>query len=187
MSIAVAVKKGDQLVIGADTQQNFGENAPGFDNLKESKIMKIERGYLAATSWGLYSNILDDYLQSKETIHLRDKREVFNFFMAFWHVLHKKYSFINDQCEDKNSPFGDLDASFLIAANGKIFYVSSDMSVTEFHKFHAIGSGCEYAIGAMDVLYDDSRLDAKQIAKHAIKTSMRYNIYCGGKAEIKVL
>jgi ATP-dependent HslUV protease subunit HslV len=187
MSIAVAVKKGGQLVLGADTQQNFGENAPGFDNLKESKIMPIGKGYLAATSWGLYSNILDDYLQSLEEIPLRNKRDVFNFFMAFWHVLHKQYSFINDQCEDKNSPFGDLDASFLVVTKDRIFYVSGDMSVTEFHKFHAIGSGCEYALGAMHVMYGDPALDAAQIAKKAVRTAMNYNIYCGGKIEIRSL
>jgi ATP-dependent protease HslVU (ClpYQ) peptidase subunit len=56
------------------------------------------------------------------------------------------------------------------------------MSVTEFHEFHAIGSGCDFALGAMHVLYD-KKGSAEQIAKQSIDAAITHNIYCGGKIE----
>ena len=89
----------------------------------------------------------------------------------------------NDEWEENDYPFGDLDASFLVVTKKRIFYVASDTSVTEFHKFHAIGSGCDFAIGAMGVLYEQ-KLKAKDIAYKAVETAIEHNIYCGGDIEI---
>ena len=118
MSVVVAVKKGKDVVVAADSLMTFGSN--------------------------------------------------------------KKYSFVNDQCDEKDSPFGGLDASFLIVTKKHIFHVSGNMTVTEFLKFHAIGSGCDFAIGAMHVLHEQS-LDAGEIARRAVEAAIEHNIYCGGE------
>jgi ATP-dependent HslUV protease, peptidase subunit HslV len=183
MSIAVAIKKGKDVFIGADSQQSVGSNRVCLSNISESKIRRIGSVLMASTGWGLYDDILDDYLKEKKAVKLTSKMEVFRFFKDFWHALHKNYSFVNDQCDDKDSPFGDLDASFIIATKTKIFYVSANMCVTEFHKFHAIGSGCEFAIGAMHVLYDLD-FSADLIAQKAIEAAITHNVYCGGKIEV---
>lgn len=179
MSIVVAVKKGKKVVVAADSLETFGSNKPAAGNTSISKIRRIGPALLASTSWGLYDDILTDYLSRKRSVRLSTKQEVFRFFVDFWQALHKKYSFVNDQCDEEDSPFGDLDASFLIVTKKRIFYVSGNMSVTEFLKFHAIGSGCDYAIGAMHVLYDQS-LDAKEIACKGVDTAIGHSIYCGG-------
>jgi ATP-dependent protease HslVU (ClpYQ) peptidase subunit len=183
MSIVVAVKKGKQLVIGADTQSNFGSNKPCEGNIHESKIRRVGSAFLATTSWGLYDDIFSDYLSGRKSVRLNSKLAVFRFFTGFWHVLHKKYSFVNDQCDEKDSPFGDLDATFMIVTKTRIFRVSSDMSVTEFLKFHAIGSGSNYATGAMYVLYEQD-LSAEEIARRALDAAIVHNIYCGGEVEL---
>jgi len=183
MSIAVVVKKNNETVIGADTLQCFDSNMASIDNLNESKLRHIGSAILASTGWGLYANILDDYLLSKKSVKLSTKHNIFLFFKELWPVLHKKYSFVNDQSSNNDSPFGELDSSFLIATKKSIFYVSSNLCVTEFLKFYAIGVGRDYAIGAMHVLYEQNK-SAEEIARLAIEAAISNNVYCGGNTEI---
>jgi ATP-dependent HslUV protease subunit HslV len=184
MSIAVVVKKDKKIVICADTLQCFDSNMTGEDNLDESKLRRIGNAMVAGAGWGLYDNILDDYLKGKKSVRLSTKQQVFLFFKRLWPVLHEKYSFVKDQCDDNSSPFGELDSSFLIATKKRIFFVSSNMCVTEFRKFYAIGAGRDYAIGAMHVLYDQEK-SAEEIARLAIESAISNNVYCGGSIEIK--
>ncbi len=184
MSIAVVVKKDNKIVIGADTLQCFDSNMTGEDNLDESKLRRIGNAMVAGAGWGLYDNILDDYLKGKKPVKLSTKQNIFLFFKRLWPVLHEKYSFVKNQCDDADSPFGELDSSFLIATKKRIFFVSSNMCVTEFQKFYAIGAGRDYAIGAMHVLYDQKK-SAEEIARLAIEAAISNNVYCGGNIEIK--
>ena len=59
MSIAVAVKKGNEIVVAADTQDSFGANKVPFDNYSSRKIVTIGSSYVATSGWGLYEDILE--------------------------------------------------------------------------------------------------------------------------------
>ena len=183
MSIAVAVKKGDEIVIASDTQDNFGSNRVSFDNYNSKKIIQAGNSYIATTGWGIYEDILHDYLAIKAPVVLESKPQIFSFFMDFWKELHERYSFVSDQTEDdEESPFGDLDSAFLIVNAHGIFYVSSNMNVTKFEKYFAIGSGAEFSLGTVYALYD---LDytAEAIAQKAVESAMTFNIHCGGSID----
>lgn len=186
MTIAVAVRKGREIVLAADTQNNFGAARATPDNHRSHKIMSVGDALIATSGWGLYANILDDYVaRSRRPPALGNEREVFRFFQQFWHALKEQYSLVNDQChKDDDSPFGDLDASFLVANAQGIFFVSSDTSVTPFGKYHAVGSGTDYALGALYVLYDTTD-DAETLARRGCEAAMAFNIYCGGDIEIE--
>jgi ATP-dependent protease HslVU (ClpYQ) peptidase subunit len=179
MSIAVAVKSKGRIVIACDTKRTFGSGEVSDANLTDLKIRGVGDAYLATTGWGLYSNILDDYLSTKRRTRLTDQRSIFAFFRVFWKELHQRYSFVSDQRPDDESPFGDLDASFLIASSHGIFSVACDMSVTEFQQYYAIGSGAPYALGALHALYRDG-VDPEPIARTAVSAAMALDIYCGG-------
>jgi ATP-dependent HslUV protease, peptidase subunit HslV len=104
--------------------------------------------------------------------------------MGFWQELHKHYNFVKDQTdEEHDSPFGELDSTFLIANANGIFYVSSNMSVTRFEQYCAIGSGADFSLGTIYALY---ALDysAEAIARQAIEAAKTVNIYCGGQTAL---
>ena len=65
MSIAFVVKKNNKIVIGAGTLQCFDSNTTSVDNLYETKLRRIGSAVVAGAGWGLYDNILDDYLKCK--------------------------------------------------------------------------------------------------------------------------
>lgn len=184
MSVAVAVQKDNQIVIAADAQDNFGPNRVSFENYSSRKIIAIGDSYVATTGWGIYEDILNDYLLNRQDLGLTSKPQIFSFFMSFWKDLHEQYSFVKDQSEeDEASPFGALDATFLIANRSGIFYVSSNMSVTKFEQYFAIGSGSDFSLGTMYALY---HLDctAEEIARRAVESAKTFNIYCGGEVNL---
>ncbi|MCP4701859.1 MAG: hypothetical protein GY862_34110 [Gammaproteobacteria bacterium] len=182
MSIAVAVRKDDKITIAADTMTNFGSNKVPLENYRCDKITRMGDSYVAATGWGIYENILEDYLADAGKVSLRNSKEIFAFFMKLWGELHRNYSFVNDQANDKESPFGDLDSNFLITNKHGIFHVSSNMSVTYFKEYFAIGSGSDFSLGAIHALYSQD-IDAETIAKKAVECATVFNIYCGGEID----
>ena len=186
MSIAVAVKAQGKVVIACDTKRTFGSGEVSEANLSDLKLRQVGNSYLATTGWGLYSNILDDYLSTRRNARLTDTRAIFGFFRVFWKDLHERYSFVSDQRHDDESPFGDLDASFLIASPNGIFSVACDMSVTEFQQYYAIGSGAPYALGAMHALYKESG-DPDLVARKATEAAMALDLYCGGSVTAFVM
>jgi len=184
MSIAVAVSKGGTVALAADTQESFGDRRVLRDDHATSKIMKVGSAYVAQTGWGLYENILGDYLARAPAPRLGSEREIFMFFNRFWKRMKRDYSFVNDQSvSDDKSPFADLDASFLIASSRGIFHVTTQMSVTRFRRFDAIGSGSSYALGALHALYDE-RLSAQDIARRACEAGIKFDIACGGEVDL---
>jgi ATP-dependent protease HslVU (ClpYQ) peptidase subunit len=186
MSIAVAVRTGNDIVLATDSKRTFGGNAVPESNLRDVKLRRVGDAYLATTGWGVYANILDDYLRLTRNAKLADSRQIFTFFRGFWKALHQRYAFVNDQCTESDSPFGDLDASFLVAAKSGIFYVACDMSVTEFQNYYAVGSGASYALGAMHALYAPGA-KAETIARKSVAAASALDIYCGGEVNLVTL
>ncbi len=184
MSVAVAVQKGRTIAIAADTQENFGDRRVLRGDHSSSKIMKVGASYVAQTGWGLYENILGDFLARGPVPRFRNEREIFVFFNRFWKRMRKDYSFVNDQpMDDDKSPFADLDASFLIVNASGIFHVTGQMSVTRFKRFDAIGSGGPYALGALHTLYDET-LDAHEIARRGCAAAVHFDVSCGGELDL---
>lgn len=183
MSIAVAVRTADEIVLATDSKRTFGGGAVPAENLRDNKMRRIGNAYIATTGWGVYSNILDDYVGANRRVQLNDSAQIFTFFRNFWKALHQRYAFVNDQCSETDSPFGDLDASFLVAAPGGIFYVACDMSVTEFDQYYAVGSGAAYALGAMHALYN-AKSPAEAVARRAVAAASSLDIYCGGDVNL---
>jgi ATP-dependent HslUV protease subunit HslV len=183
MSIAVAVRTAEEIVLATDSKRTFGGGAVPAENLRDIKMRKVGNAYVATTGWGVYTNILDDYLGRGRHPQLNDSASIFSFFRNFWKALHQRYAFVNDQCSETDSPFGDLDASFLVASESGIFYVACDMSVTEFDQYYAVGSGAGYALGAMHALYG-GRQSAEAIARRAVTAASALDIYCGGEINL---
>jgi len=181
MSVIAAVRKGTRIIIAADTQDNFGDLRPPAENHEAIKLREVGGAVLGSSGWALYDDIFEHYLAKSRRVSLKDRASVFMFFVQFWKDLHKNYPFVNDQPgKESETPFANLDASFLVASPGGIFLVSSNMSVSEFKQYYAIGSGGDYAIGAIHALYNDVQ-DPETIAQRAIHAAMDYDASCGGR------
>ncbi len=184
MSIALAIEKNGELIVAADTLTSFGHTKVPPVLHAADKVRRVGASFLATTGWGLYENILDDVIARRKSIKLGSREQIFDFFLRLWNDLHKKYSFVNDQIDEKESgPFGNLDSTFLVAGRAGIFYVGPDMSVTKVKHYFAIGSGAPFALGALHALHD-SKLGAEAIARRAVESAIAFDTYCGGDVQI---
>ena len=184
MSIALAIEKNGELILAADTLTSFGHTKVPPVLHAADKIRRVGASFLATTGWGLYENILEDVIARRKSIKLGSREQIFDFFLRLWNDLHKKYSFVNDQIDEKEAgPFGNLDSTFLVAGRTGIFYVGPDMSVTKVKHYFAIGSGAQFALGTLHALHG-SKLGAEEIARRAVESAIAFDTYCGGEAQI---
>lgn len=183
MSILVAVTKGDRTVVASDRLTCFGHHAESSDNITAKAIQRVGSAFIGFTGWSLYRNILEDYLSTREPPVLKDRASIFKFFIGFWKIMREDYSFVEDQCSDDESPFVDLDSTFLVVTRTGIFGVSSNMDVAQYKKYHAIGCASEYAYGAIHSLYDHEP-DPQQIAEAAVRAAVHFDIHCAGEVQV---
>jgi hypothetical protein len=97
--------------------------------------------------------MLNAHLERHPPPALYTESDVFAFFIRFWRAIRKDYTFLQRGAPTEH-PFADLESTFLLANRGGIFRVQSDLDVTEFKQYSAVGTGAKYALGAMRVLYD---------------------------------
>ena len=184
MSIVVAVAKAGRTVMAADTQSNFGQRAFTPDNQTTLKIRAVGGSLLGRAGWGGWDNILADALGRGEPPQLDDAPGIFEFFTGLWKVLRERYAFVGDHAKRKESPFGALGGSFLVANRTGIFYVAPNLGVTRFQKYYAIGAGADPGLGAMYQLHGGEQ-DAEGIARAAVETAIALNVNCGGTIQVR--
>jgi len=183
MSIVVAVKKRNRTFIAADTLYLTGPQKDyTADLVGRSKVRKIGNSWVGLAGWSVYQNIFDHYVKRQRDPRMNTERAVFDFFLKFWKSLRRNYTLVKDQRDSGDSPFSDLDSSFLVANKFGIFDVHGNMTVWEHKHYCAIGSGSQYAYGALHALYE--RLpSAEDIAIQAVQSAIRFDDGCGGPVE----
>jgi len=184
MSIAVAVKKNGKTVIAADTLSVFGDRRVPMQNHRASKIIQIGDTRVAMAGWGLYDNLMTDFLSRGRKPALTQEKDVYAFFLKLWTQLKERYTLVNDQPHaDDESPFADIDSSFLTASRHGIFHISGNLTVTSFMQYYAIGSGSDYALGTLFTLFDVEE-DAAVLARRACESAIAFDVNCGGEIDI---
>lgn len=184
MSIVVAMHRDGRTVMGADTLTVFGDSecVPP-ENNTSTKCFRLGNSVFGGTGWALYDDILIDYLADKHDPDLSSKAAIFAFFMDFWRALRDRYTLVNEQAANRDTPFADLDSSFLIANRAGIFKISSDMGITRFNEYYAIGSGAEFALGALHVLKSRSG-PLEDLVREAVDAAITFDLNSGGACDI---
>ena len=184
MSIIIAIHRNNTVTMGADTLTCFGDGEQASPaNCRTRKMFPLGDAYVGGTGWAVYDDIIDHWLQDRDVPALDSKTSVFAFFLELWRGMREGYPFVNDQANSKDTPFTDLDSSFLVASPGGIFKVSSDLGVTAFNQYAAIGSGSEYALGAIEALWHRQD-DDESLVREAIEAACRLDVHCGGQIEL---
>jgi len=181
MTVAVAVRKNGQTVIAADSLVNFGGQRFPARNCQFHKIHRIGDALVAWAGWSLYAEMLTAHLTSATPPLLVTEGDVFAFFVRFWRAMRDEFTW--QQRSLGESPFADLESTFLLVNRSSIFRVAPDMDVTAFNQFSAIGSGSKYALGALTILYDQIE-DPAEIARRAVQVGIDSDVYCGGPVDL---
>ena len=176
MSVVVAIKKGDKIYIGADSQVTRGGTRATLKNPNNYKVWKV-RG----TEHCLMAHVGN--VRDANAIRIMDglvteydayKRRVDFDFVVKYVVTDivnelKKYGYVKDE-----QYLDHMDSRYLFAYENQLFMINSDGCVLEIDDYVAIGSGEDQAIGSL--LSTEGEDPETRVIK-AIKASAASDIY----------
>ena len=179
MSTIVVVRKAGFAAIAADTCTSFGDlKMLGGYEVGLSKIMEHDGSYLALAGSPTHQLVLESVFRRKGRGAGRyafgDKLAIFESLVRL-HGLMKEDYFLSSANEEQSDPYESIRFEMLIANRSGIFGAYALREVSEYAKFWALGSGSDYALGAMYAGYD--RLEtAAEIAELGVRAGAEFDV-----------
>jgi ATP-dependent protease HslVU (ClpYQ) peptidase subunit len=155
MSTIVAVLKNDTACIAADSLTSFGDTRQPAEFVTDyDKILPFpEQGYIGIVGSAAHHLVIQNLLEKHaDKIDFSDRFSIFESMRQVHPILKEEY-FLNSKDEDDDSYESSRVDALIINRNG-IFGLYSLREVDQYSRFWAVGSGAEFALGAMRVAYD---------------------------------
>jgi ATP-dependent HslUV protease subunit HslV len=178
MSTIVVVKKAGQVCIAADSLTSFGDLrfASEYD-ADYDKIIKKQDAHIGIVGSAAHHLVMESILSDKKIkTDFSSKLAIFETFRSLHPILKDKY-FLNAK-DEEDDPYESTHIDALIASPHGIFGVHALREVSAYTRFWSIGSGSEYALGAMFAVYDDYET-AEEIAAAGVKAGAEFNTSSG--------
>lgn len=173
MTTIVVVKKNREIAIASDALVTFGETRLPHGYETNEKIFRVRDSYVGlAGSTAHYAVLAMALDHLGEECQLSGRREIFNTFQRL-HPLLKERFFLNPK-EDDGDPYESSQITALIANASGIYGVYSYREVFSFDRFWGIGSGRNFALGAMYAAYDRTP-SARKIAEIGVKAGAEFD------------
>lgn len=174
MTTLVVVQKQGMVAIAGDSQSTFGDTRlPAQFDAAYNKIFQLGDSYLGISGSAAHDLVLQSALRKQKKLDLSSRAAIFETFRKLHPVLKEEFFLKPDEEED--DPYESSQLTALIANPKGIFGVYSMREVYQFERFWAIGTGREYATGAMHAVYD-SALSAEEIARIGVEAGCQFDI-----------
>ena len=173
MTTVVAVRKNDEIAIAADSLTTFGDTrlTAEFDRTPD-KIVRYRGSYIGLCGSAAHQLVFESLLAKHGDLDFSTKAAIFETFRKL-HPILKEQHFLNPKEED-DDPYESTQITALVANEYGIFGVYSMREVFEYSQYWAIGSGREFALGAMYAQYGKLR-SAEAIARHGIEAGAMFD------------
>lgn len=174
MTTIVVVKKHGMVAIAADSLTTFGDMrlSSTFDAVPD-KIMPCGDSFIGLAGSAAHNLVLENLIARDTKMKLHTRADIFESFRRMHPVL-KEECFLNPK-EEEDDPYESSQITALIANSSGIFGIYSMREVFEYTRFWAIGSGREYALGAMQAVYHQD-LSAEEIARIGVGVGAEFDI-----------
>lgn len=173
MTTIVAVKKNGMVAIAADSLTTFGDTRLGRQYKGEhDKIIEIGGSYIGLCGSSAHHLVLSALLPKLEDIKLGSRMEVYETFRRLHPVL-KEQGYLNPK-EDEDDPYESSQITALIVNSSGIYGVYSYREVFDYDRFWGIGSGRNFALGAMFAAYDRCKT-AADVAKIGVMAGAEFD------------
>jgi ATP-dependent HslUV protease subunit HslV len=173
MTTIVAVRKNGIVAIAADTLTTFGNTRlPAAMDSSHDKILHLGDSHVGVCGSAAHHLVLANLLIKSPDIQLNSKEAIFETFRKLHPVL-KEECFLNPK-EDEEDPYESSQITALIINASGLYGIFSMREVFEYTQYWAIGSGHEFALGAMQHAYP--RFDnAVDIARAGVEAGIAFD------------
>jgi ATP-dependent HslUV protease subunit HslV len=169
----VVVKKKGEIAIASDALVTFGETRLPHGYEVNEKIFQVADSYIGLAGSTAHFAVLAEALRNLgEDCRLGSRQQIFTTFQKLHAVLKEKY-FLNPK-EDESDPYESSQITAVIANPTGIYGVYSYREVFSFERFWGIGSGRNFALGAMFATYDRLK-SARAIAEIGVKAGAEFD------------
>ena len=173
MTTIVAVKKNGMVAIAADSLTTFGDTRLGRQYKGEhDKILEINGSYIGLCGSSAHHLVISALLPKLEDVRLGSRMEVYETFRRL-HPILKEQGYLNPK-EDEDDPYESSQITALIANDTGIYGVYSYREVFDYDRFWGIGSGRNFALGAMFAAYDRCKT-AADVAKIGVEAGAEFD------------
>jgi len=171
------VKKNGFVAIAADGLTTFGDTRLGRHYKGEhDKILLIGGSWIGICGSSAHHLVLASAMARLDEVKLGSRMEVYETFRRL-HPILKEHAYLNPK-EDEEDPYESSQITALIANRTGIYGVYSLREVFEFERFWGVGSGRNFALGAMHAAYASGRSAAK-IAEIGVEAGIEFDTASG--------
>ena len=170
-TLCIAEKNGE-LSLAWDSSISFGPiRVPTNSAQQNPKGLKVNGGLVAVTGCPTHVLALEILLLDYNLNEIRNRSDLF----LMMNKIHTdmKERFHLQVNEEEFDPYESSQFSALIGCNGRIYSVHSYREVIEHGKFWALGSGSDFALGAMASVYDTEQIEG--ITRHGLKIACTFD------------
>ena len=175
MSTIVAVVKSNLACIAADSLTTFGDTRQPAEYVSDSeKIIRFgEDTHIGIVGSAAHHLVIRNLLEHHaDKIDLSDRAQIFETMRQLHPILKEEY-YLNSKDEDDDAYESSRVDALIMNGNG-IFGLYALREVDQYTRFWAIGSGAEFALGAMHAIYAE-RDDAVAIATAGIEAGAAFD------------
>jgi ATP-dependent protease HslVU (ClpYQ) peptidase subunit len=175
VSTIVAVVKNRIACIAADSLTSFGDTRQPAEFVSDyEKIIPFAGdNYIGIVGSAAHHLVMCNLLQKRaEMIDFSDRFHIFETMRQLHPILKDEY-YLNSKDEDDDAYESSRVDAMIMNRNG-IFGLYSLREVDQYTRFWAIGSGAEFALGAMMLAYDLMD-DAESIARAGIEAGVCFD------------
>ena len=173
MTTLVAVKKNGMAAIAADSLTTFGDTRLGRQYKGEhDKILEINGSFIGLCGSSAHPLVISSLLPKLEDARLGSRMEVYETFRRL-HPILKEQGYLNPK-EDEDDPYESSQITALIVNNTGIYGVYSYREVFDYDRFWGIGSGRNFALGAMFAAYDRCKT-AAEVARIGVMAGAEFD------------
>lgn len=178
MTTITVVKKHGQVAISAESLTTFGDTRLAAQYKAESdKILYVADSWIGVCGSSAHHLVLAHLLAKLDSVRLGSRSEVFDTFRQL-HPMLKEQAFLNPK-EDEDDPYESSQITALIANSTGIYGVYSYREVFAYDRFWAVGSGRNFALGAMFAAYERCR-SAVEIAEIGVAAGVEFDTASSG-------
>ena len=173
--------------MAADTLVTFGDTRLPQRYEANSKIFKVETpagiSQIGMAGTVAHFPALRKAMAAlpKAEMRLGSKDEVYDTFLKL-HPLLKETFFLQTK-EDDNDPYESMQFTVVIANSSGIYGLYSYREIFEFKEFWAIGSGRNFALGAMHAAWGSAKT-AKEVAMAGMNAGCEFDKNSGGSIDV---
>ena len=178
-------KKNGQVAIAADSLTTFGDTRlPEAYKRVHDKILHVGASYIGVCGSSAHHLVLENVIAKTADLAFGSRAEIFETFRKL-HPILKEQAFLNPKEED-DDPYESSQITALIANDSGIYGVYSYREVFDYDRFWAVGSGRNFALGAMYAVWDRAK-GAEDVARAGIAAGIEFDRSSAGPVELHTI